>query len=124
MSVRLSSSIKALIAGPNNIGSALPSPGKVISDKLFNRLSSKALAVGLAKDAWIVMTTAALVTVNSPAALCELYSFAATGDDSVSSRIRTAAVSGLGMSSLGNLPFRGMSRSCEKRESSASDSAG
>lgn len=95
MSVRLSPSIKALIAGPNNIGSALPSPGKAISDRLFGRLSSKASSVGLAREAWIVLTTAALVTVNSPSALCDLYAFAAQEDASVSSRVRTAAVSGI-----------------------------
>ncbi|KAJ9125876.1 hypothetical protein QFC24_002660 [Naganishia onofrii] len=92
MSSRLSPAIKALIAGPHSVGSPLPSPGKAIADKLFGSISSKASSVGLAKEAWIVLTTAALVTTNSPPALCDLYSFAAKDATSVAGQARVAAI--------------------------------
>lgn len=121
MSSRLSPAIKALIAGPHSVGSPLPSPGKAIADKLFGSISSKASSVGLAKEAWIVLTTAALVTTNSPPALCDLYSFAAKDDTSVAGQARVAAVSMPRYQSfrinIDKLPFP--FRSCGKRVSSA-----
>lgn len=122
MSSRLSPAIKALIAGPNSIGSPLPSPGKAIADKLFGSISSKASSVGLAKEAWIVLTTAALVTTNSPPALCDLYSYAAKDDASVSGQARVAAVSIVYVCPAGRVGIDGMSlihRLCEKQVSSA-----
>lgn len=93
-SVRLSDSLKALIAAPQAYGSAIPAPPRPAFQNLFNKISSTAEKHGARNDTWLTLSTGALVTVNSPASLCELYDFASEkqGKD-LKEQIRIAAVS-------------------------------
>jgi hypothetical protein len=93
-SVRLSESLKALIAAPHALGSAIPAPPRPAFQGLFNKISSTAEKNGAKNDVWLTLSTGALVTVNSPASLCELYDFASEkrGKD-LKEQIRIAAVS-------------------------------
>jgi hypothetical protein len=93
-SVRLSESLKALIAAPHALGSAILAPPRPAFQSLFNKISSTAEKNGAKNDVWLTLSTGALVTVNSPASLCELYDFASEkrGKD-LKEQIRIAAVS-------------------------------
>jgi len=92
-SVRLSESIKALISAPQALGSAIPAPPKQAFRQLLNKISNTAENNGAGNDVWLTLSTGALVTVNSPASLCELYDYASEkkGKD-VKEQIRIAAV--------------------------------
>ncbi|GAA5867795.1 hypothetical protein JCM8547_005239 [Rhodosporidiobolus lusitaniae] len=72
-SVRLSNALKSLIAAPHAAGGPLPAPPQVATTALFERLADEK-RVGEAT--WLTIGTAALVTLNSPATLTALYSFA------------------------------------------------
>ncbi|GAA5824973.1 hypothetical protein JCM3770_001414 [Rhodotorula araucariae] len=74
--VKLSPALKALIASPHAQGGALPAPPRAAVTKLFERLASSAKENGLGEATWLTLGSAALVTLNSPATLCELHSFA------------------------------------------------
>jgi hypothetical protein len=104
-SVRLSESLKALIAAPHALGSAIPAPPRPAFQGLFNKISSTAEKNGAKNDVWLTLSTGALVTVNSPASLCELYDFASEkrGKD-LKEQIRIAAVSAKLVPSTDNLP--------------------
>ena len=93
-SVRLSESLKALIAAPHAHGSAIPAPPRPAFHNLFNKISSTAEKNGARNDIWLTLSTGALVTVNSPASLCELYDYASEkqGKD-LKEQIRIASVS-------------------------------
>ena len=80
MSARLPASLKALISTPSALGSALPSPGLPALLPVFDRIKTRAEQGGAGKDAWLTLSTAATVTVNSPDSLCALYDFASEGD--------------------------------------------
>lgn len=70
-SVKLSPAIKALIAAPHALGNAIPAPSNIHS--VFSRLRSRGVQQGgIGSDSWLTLATAALVTINSPASLCEL----------------------------------------------------
>ncbi|KAK4695160.1 hypothetical protein P7C70_g8603, partial [Phenoliferia sp. Uapishka_3] len=73
---KLTTSLKALLKAPHARGSALPAPSPVRTKALFDGISLAAKSKGLAHDTWLTLSTAALVTLNSPATLCELYSYA------------------------------------------------
>ncbi|BGP42262.1 hypothetical protein JCM10449v2_006267 [Rhodotorula kratochvilovae] len=75
-SVKLSPTLKALIAAPHAQGGALPAPPRAAVTQLFERLASSAKENGLGEATWLTLGSAALVTLNSPATLCELHSFA------------------------------------------------
>jgi hypothetical protein len=98
-SVRLSESLKALIAAPHALGSAIPAPPRPAFQSLFSKISSTAEKNGAKNDVWLTLSTGALVTINSPASLCELYDFASEkrGKD-LKEQIRIAAVSGAALS--------------------------
>ncbi len=90
-SVKLSPTLKALIAAPHALGSAIPAPSKAVSKALFDKIRSGGHGVG--DETWLCVSTAALVTVNSPAAVCELFSYAAEQANDVNGQIRAASVS-------------------------------
>ncbi|KAJ9092763.1 hypothetical protein QFC19_008618 [Naganishia cerealis] len=73
---KLSPALKALISAPHARGAALPAPSKSVSSALFSRISSDGQEHGLGLPSWLCLSTASLVTINSPAALCDLYDFA------------------------------------------------
>ncbi|GAA5823210.1 hypothetical protein JCM11251_007525 [Rhodosporidiobolus azoricus] len=72
-SMRLSPALKAVINAPHAQGGPVPAPAEGIVKSLFERLSGEK-RVG--EETWLTLGTAALVTLNSPATLCALYSFA------------------------------------------------
>ena len=93
-SVRLSESIKALISAPHALGSAIPAPPKQTFHQALNKISSTAEKNGAGNDVWLTLSTGALVTVNSPASLCELYDYASEKKGkNIKEQIRIAAVS-------------------------------
>lgn len=96
-SVKLSSALKALISAPHAQGAPLPPPAHAAVTRALERLASSAAAHGVAEATWLTLgvrissrslpsdtvadppsppQSAALVTLNSPATLCELYTFA------------------------------------------------
>lgn len=92
--VKLSPSVKALIAAPHALGSAIAAPAAATSKALFDKIRSRGEAGGVSSDTWLCLSTAALVTVNSPQAVCQLFDYAAERDASLPARIRAAGVSG------------------------------
>jgi hypothetical protein len=90
-SIKLSPTLKALIAAPHALGSAIPAPSKAASTALFDRIRSGGKGVG--DETWLCLSTAALVTVNSPDAVCELFSYAAGQAKDVKGQVRAASVS-------------------------------
>jgi hypothetical protein len=93
-SVHLSQALKSLIKAPHALGSAIPAPPRPAFQKLFSQISETAESNGSRNDTWLTLSTGALVTVNSPASICELYDFASEkkGSD-LKEQIRIAAVS-------------------------------
>jgi hypothetical protein len=71
--VKLSPAIKALISAPHARGSALPSPSPQRLNSLFDTIRSRARPIST--PTFLTLSTAALVTVNSPQSLCDLYSY-------------------------------------------------
>ncbi|GAA5899597.1 hypothetical protein JCM5296_006954 [Sporobolomyces johnsonii] len=78
-SVKLSSALKSLISAPHAQGGPVPLPSQAATTRLFEGLSRSAARNGLEPVTWLTLSSAALVTLNSPATLCELYSFATKG---------------------------------------------
>ncbi|GAA5884022.1 hypothetical protein JCM3774_001193 [Rhodotorula dairenensis] len=74
--VHLSSALKSLIASPQAHGGVVPAPSRAAATALFEGLASSAQRHGLDTPAWLVLGSAALVTLNSPDTLCALYAFA------------------------------------------------
>lgn len=94
---RLSPALKALLAAPYARGSAIPAPPKAVSTALFEKIGREAKAQGVGEPSWLVLSTAALVTSNSPAAVCDLYShvtkpYESSGAKDVQERVARAAV--------------------------------
>jgi hypothetical protein len=92
-SVKLSSAVKALIAAPHALGTAIPAPAKAVSTALFDKIRSRGESNGVGRETWLCLSTAALVTANSPAAVCDLYSYAADKVKSMEEQVQAAAVS-------------------------------
>ncbi|CEQ40681.1 SPOSA6832_02322, partial [Sporobolomyces salmonicolor] len=78
-SVKLSSALKSLISAPHAQGGPVPLPSQAATTRLFEGLSRSAARNGVGPVTWLTLSSAALVTLNSPATLCELYSFATRG---------------------------------------------
>jgi hypothetical protein len=93
-SVKLSSAVKALIAAPHALGSAIPAPAKAVSTALFDKIRSRGESKGVGQETWLCLSTAALVTANSPAAVCDLYTYAAEKGNNPEKQVQAAAVSG------------------------------
>ncbi|KAK4056991.1 hypothetical protein OIO90_001891 [Microbotryomycetes sp. JL221] len=77
MSTKLSPTLKTLVNSPKARGGPIPAPTNVLS--VFERVKSSASKRGLGKHAWLTLSAATLVTLNSPDSLCRLYSFASQG---------------------------------------------
>ena len=101
--VKLSPALKSLIAAPHTFGSPLPSPGRRATTALFDNIRSEGEAGGVGRDSWLTLTGAALVTVNSPEGICELFDYAKERRGGVEDQVMAAAVSGLGGSRVGML---------------------
>ncbi|KAL8286671.1 hypothetical protein RQP46_004199 [Phenoliferia psychrophenolica] len=92
---KLTTSLKALLKAPHARGGALPAPALARTTALFDGISASARAKGLGHDTWLTLSTAALVTLNSPATLCELYSYATkdlSEKDAVAGAVERAAI--------------------------------
>lgn len=90
---KLSPALKALISAPHARGAALPAPSKPVSSALFTRISSRGQKHGLGLAPWLCVSTASLVTINSPAALGDLYDFATENMTDSKDKAGVAAVS-------------------------------
>lgn len=117
---KLSPALKALISAPHARGSALPAPPKSVCTDLFTRISSSGRHHGLGLDSWLCLSTASLVTVNSPAALCELYDFATQKMTNGREKAGVAAVSAGSDAEELRLRAYYRCRSCVKRVLNAS----
>lgn len=71
---KLSPELKALIADPAARGGDVPAPSREVTQALFARLGAQP---HVARDTWLCLAAAVLVTVNSPETLCRLYDHAA-----------------------------------------------
>ncbi|GAA5843200.1 hypothetical protein JCM9279_001892 [Rhodotorula babjevae] len=112
-SVKLSSALKALVAAPHAQGAALPAPPRAAVTQLFERLATSAAAHGVGEATWLTLGSAALVTLNSPATLCELYTFSASrlqlqGQERVKRAAELAAV--MREAGLKSISFSGIPR--------------
>lgn len=90
--VKLSPAIKALLAAPHSLGTARPAPARPTLSSLFDRIRSRGESNGVGPESWLTLSTAALVTVNSPATVCALFSYAAEKRGDVEDQVRAAAV--------------------------------
>ncbi|GAA6000540.1 uncharacterized protein JCM10292_000474 [Rhodotorula paludigena] len=111
-SIRLSSALKALIAAPHAQGNAVPAPSLASTTKLFEGLRSSAEQNGLGEATWLTLGSAALVTLNSPETLCQLYSFAASKLDGQDDKARRCATIAAVMREAGlkTISFSGIPR--------------
>ncbi|GAA5877134.1 hypothetical protein JCM1840_005666 [Sporobolomyces johnsonii] len=78
-SVKLSSALKSLISAPHAQGGPVPLPSQAATTRLFEGLSRSAARNGLEPVTWLTLSSAAVTSLNSPATLCALYSFATKG---------------------------------------------
>ena len=89
--IKLSHALKSIIAAPHALGSPRASPGRSSTSLLFNKIRSEGEAGGVGRETWLTLTGAAMVTVNSPEGICELFDYAKP--DGIQDQVRTAAVS-------------------------------
>ena len=87
---KLSPALKSLISAPHARGGALPSPNNIKS--LFQRISDSARSNDLGIRTWLCLSTASLVTMNSPAAVCDLYSYATSSMSKPEDKAKAAAI--------------------------------
>ncbi|OCF54407.1 hypothetical protein L486_07955 [Kwoniella mangroviensis CBS 10435] len=74
-SVKLSPALKTLVNLPSALPSSIPAPSQQVTTKLFDSIRSNAPS-DLSRHAWLTVGTAALLTVNSPEAICQLWDYA------------------------------------------------
>ncbi|OXG72865.1 hypothetical protein C348_06227 [Cryptococcus neoformans Gb118] len=74
-SIKLSPSLKSVLNLSSALPSGIPAPSPAITSKLFDTIRSKAPS-SLSRYAWLTLGTAALLTVNSPEAVCQLWDYA------------------------------------------------
>lgn len=83
-SLKLSPHLKALINSPHSLPSPIASPGRAALNQLFDKITSKGEKYGIGHETWLTLSTAALVTVNSPESVGGLWEYArAKGVDGV-----------------------------------------
>ncbi|GAA6006283.1 hypothetical protein JCM11491_002095 [Sporobolomyces phaffii] len=75
-SVKLSAALKALIKSPSAQPGPVPVPSPAATSRLFDGIARSAATNGVGSTTWLTLSGAALVTLNSPATLCALYSYA------------------------------------------------
>lgn len=90
--LKLSPSLKALIALPAAHGAPTPCPSRATTYALFDRVRKGGEAGGVGRETWLSLGTAALFTINSPDAVCELFNYATQGQ-AVKDKVHAAAVS-------------------------------
>jgi hypothetical protein len=90
--VKLSPALKALIAAPHAMGSAIPAPSRAVITSLFDGIRSRGESGGVGSESWLTLSSAALVTVNSPETVCELFSYAANRKGDVQDQVQAAGV--------------------------------
>ncbi|WVR09260.1 hypothetical protein IAU60_006325 [Kwoniella sp. DSM 27419] len=73
--VKLSQGLKSLINLPSAVPTPLPAPPAAVTAKLFDSIRSAAPA-SVSRHAWLTLGTAALVTLNSPDTICQLWDYA------------------------------------------------
>jgi len=74
--LKLSPHLKALINAPHSLPSPIASPGRAALNQLFDKISSKGEKHGMGHETWLTLSTAALVTVNSPESVGGLWEYA------------------------------------------------
>lgn len=94
--LKLSPRLKALIALPAARGAAIPAAPASKTRELLDRIRTGGEKGGIGRDTWLSLTTAAIFTVNSPETLCQLYDYAAEGQDTAQ-KVQVAAVSRVGV---------------------------
>jgi len=75
-SLKLSPHLKALINAPHSLPSPIASPGRAALNQLFDKISSRGEKYGIGHETWLTLSTAALVTVNSPESVGGLWEYA------------------------------------------------
>lgn len=110
VAVRLSPAVKALISAPHARGSALPCPDISRLTATLDTIRSKGESGGISVPSWLTLSTAALVTSNSPATLCQLYSYAVKRTDGEEVRKRVEAAAVIRESALKCISFSGIPR--------------
>jgi hypothetical protein len=88
---KLSPTLKALINAPHARGAAIPTSPRLSS--LFKRIEDDARSKDIGMRTWLCLSTASLVTMNSPAAVCDLYSYATRSMAKAEDKAMAAAVS-------------------------------
>lgn len=119
--LKLSPALKALIKLPAARGSPVPAPAAPVLKSLFDKVRKTGEAGGVGRDTWLTMNTGALFAINSPDALCQLFDYATTEDDT-KGKVQAAAVmreSGLKSISFVGVSLRTTSRWCECRREGA-----
>ncbi|GAA6060253.1 hypothetical protein JCM10212_003493 [Sporobolomyces blumeae] len=110
---KLSPALKQLIAAAHAQGGPVPSLPRANATRLFEGLANSAQANGVGTKAWLTLSGAALVTLNSPATLCALYSYAtkdlASGDEQAASR-KSEVAAILREAGLKSISFSGIPR--------------
>lgn len=79
--LKLSPALKQLIALPSAKGAALPAPPPAAFKQVFDNIRHKGERGGVGRETWLTLGTAALFTVNSPDAVCQLFNYASEGAD-------------------------------------------
>lgn len=74
--MKLSPHLKALINSPHALPSPVSSPGRAALTSLFDKITSRGEKYGVGHEAWLTLSTAALVTVNSPESVGGLWEYA------------------------------------------------
>ncbi len=93
--VKLSPALKSLIAAPHALGSPVPSPSKRATLALFDKIRSEGESGGVEPESWLTVSSAALVTVNSPETVCALFDYAKERRGGLEDQVMAAAVSGM-----------------------------
>ncbi|KAK4687969.1 hypothetical protein P7C73_g2150, partial [Tremellales sp. Uapishka_1] len=111
--MKLSPSIKSLISAAHAQPGAVPAPSRMVLTQLFDRIRSRAEQGGVGRESWLTLSTAGLLTVNSPEALCRLWDYAGDKSASLEERVRDAAV--MRETGLKCISFNGIPRSIDNR---------
>ncbi|KAH8665257.1 hypothetical protein BGZ60DRAFT_411068 [Tricladium varicosporioides] len=85
---KLSATLKALISAPFARPNTLPASPKIRS--VYERLRQEAFAKNVGSPAWLTLSTAATMTMNSPESLTELYNLATTSSRDKAQSVETA----------------------------------
>ncbi|PBP22841.1 hypothetical protein BUE80_DR006237, partial [Diplocarpon rosae] len=85
---KLSPALKALIGAPFARPHTLPTSSRIRS--VYERLRREAAANDVGTPAWLTLSTAATITMNSPASLTELYHLATEGSHDLTQSVETA----------------------------------